>query len=92
MQVLVSALMRSEDLFPLDFSFFPLPTTFGYLRSHRNAHAARKCALNSRNAFVPLMAMVSYLIALWGKQSSQVDDPAWAKHLLKATTIHPEMG
>jgi hypothetical protein len=52
----------------MDTSAFRLPSGFGYMRAHRDAHTARRQALRSRDAFLPLMAFVSFAIALPGNQ------------------------
>lgn len=47
----------------LDFSLVSLPTQYGFKREHKFKHGAEKSALNSRNAFLPLMAWCSYTIS-----------------------------
>jgi len=75
-------------LFPLEFAYLPLPSTYGYLRSHAREIHARKCALNARDAFVGLMAMCSLAIAFW--DIPQSDNPPWVRVLLEKAGIHPE--
>ena len=41
---------------------FPRPSTFGYQRLHRSPWAANMCLENSRDAFFPLIATVSFFI------------------------------
>lgn len=79
---------HSGTCFPLDFSYYPLPSSFGYLRPHRTIRTARKCAKKSRDAFLPLMAMASYTCAITLKDRL-ADDPPWVK-ILVDHRMHPE--
>ncbi|KAG2030697.1 hypothetical protein BDR03DRAFT_1016847 [Suillus americanus] len=40
-----------DSLLPLDFSMLPLPSSYGYLRNHKKASHALRCAQRSRLAF-----------------------------------------
>ena len=65
----MSSTLISSHLFgfPLDFSYFPLPTSYGYQRQHRSRAIAFWCASQLRDAFVQLACMASYVIALLSK-------------------------
>jgi len=66
---LYSTAWRLYDLIPgrgpftSYFAFYPRPSEFGFTRMHKSERIARKCTMISRDAFVPLMAMVSHAIA-----------------------------
>ena len=78
-------------LFPLDSGFFPLPRTYGYAREHKNEHVARKCAIRSRDAFAPLMAMCSFGLAFFHRRTLPPDEePLWVKTLLSEGRVHPD--
>ena len=49
----------------LEFRTIPEPSTYGYQRSHGNARTARRAIEQSRDAFIVLMAYISYLIAMF---------------------------
>jgi len=65
---LYSTAWRLYDLIPgrgpftSYFAFYPHPSEFGFTRMHKSERIARKCTMISRDAFVPLMAMVSHAI------------------------------
>lgn len=58
-------LARSGGTFPhtLDVQAFRQPSRWGYHKEHESEKAARIRVMNSRNAFVPLMALCTYAFA-----------------------------
>ncbi|TDL13477.1 hypothetical protein BD410DRAFT_846911 [Rickenella mellea] len=73
---------------------FPLPFRFGYLKSHSTNGKARYHALQSRNAFLPLMATLSDAIAAYipnprslhfetTRDELKESGPHWVNMLLK---------
>ncbi|KAG1853413.1 hypothetical protein F4604DRAFT_1933307 [Suillus subluteus] len=46
-----------DSLLPLDFSMLPLPSSYGYLRNHKKASHALRCAQRSRLAFHSLVGL-----------------------------------
>jgi hypothetical protein len=85
--VIRKLLKAGNALFPLDFAEFPLPNTFGYLRDHKEKRHAINCAKNSRAAFMPLIAMVSFAMALLGRDDLSSSEPHW-KEVLKREHVH----
>ena len=90
---MINTLFQEVDaIFPLDIEDYPLPMEFGYLRSHVRETTARKCALMSRDVFLPLMAMCSFAISFHpsppGRPISA--DPPWVDILVNKAKIHPE--
>ena len=79
-------LMR-DRMTSLHFQPFPLPTTFGYLRTHKNQRFALKCARKSRDAFVILGSLCSFAIALNPSNPHDVV-PKWIR-LLHENRVHP---
>ena len=41
---------------------YPMPSTFGYTRTHKNKAVANRCLGHSRDAFFPLIARASYFL------------------------------
>jgi hypothetical protein len=74
--------LLSDLCIPLNFSYFPLPATFGYRRQHRSHRAALRCAEHSRNAFFTLAASCSYGMAM-RRSDSTSSTPRWVGILLE---------
>ena len=74
--------------FPLDFSYFRFPTQYGYLLRHSTRRDAIKKIRNSRNAFIMLGSMCSYIIALHGDPALHF--PSWAMQLIDRFHVHPQ--
>ena len=57
-----SALTRDTGIMlPLEFSMLPLPSHYGYLRTHKTSRRALDCAKNSRLAFHGLLGMLNLM-------------------------------
>lgn len=84
--------LRPTFLHPLDIQVFRLPSSWGFTVDHESALAARLRALNSRNAFVPLMALLTYSIALSAKESAEPSElqPHWIRHLVEVCGVDAE--
>jgi hypothetical protein len=83
-------LPEGNQLYPLEFSVFHLPRTYGYLRSHRSEHLARKSAIRSRDAFVVLMALCSFTIARFHGAVLPADvEPVWVRVLQGPNGLNP---
>ena len=59
----------------------PVPSACGYRNRHTEEVFARRCAMKSRDAFVPLMALCSWSISLVGVAESADKDPRWVSLL-----------
>lgn len=82
-------ILMSGRFLPLYWSWFPLPVSFGYGRTHRTPKIAAKCAKVSQDAFVILAAMCSFTMAMNIKDEDlQSPDPRWAR-VLRAGGMHP---
>lgn len=70
-----------STVLPLNASIYRQPRTWGYLAKHSTQKLARRRILNSRNAFVPLLAHLNYAIAAdevrTGFQHLAGEAPAW---------------
>ena len=90
--IVASVLIETANqLFPLEFGFFPFPKSYGYLRTHRSEHFARKCAMRARDAFQPLMAMCSFMLSYQhGRVYPNGQEPTWVKAILDSNRVHPE--
>lgn len=84
--------LRPTFLHPLDIQTFRLPSSWGFTVSHESLEAARIRALNSRNAFVPLMALLIYFIALTSKPSTNPYEfeTYWIQHLVEFRGVDAE--
>ncbi|TDL13641.1 hypothetical protein BD410DRAFT_701531, partial [Rickenella mellea] len=74
--------------FPFESAFFPLPSNFGYRQSRTDRYHALQCAINSRDAFVPLMAWLTFLLTFY--PSPDDSNSPWIKLLLQTGDVHPE--
>ncbi|KDQ30234.1 hypothetical protein PLEOSDRAFT_1081782 [Pleurotus ostreatus PC15] len=66
--------------FPPRTEFYPLPDTFGYTRLHKSRRTAVQCALRSRDAFMPLIAMLKLMyhcMAHCGANSPPIELVHW---------------
>ena len=89
--VMDALIQKSRVLLPLEYTNYPLPQNKGYLSSHWEERFAIKCALSSRNSFVPLMAKCSFAIALIsGEESPFASTPSWIEYLRGTHNLHPE--
>jgi hypothetical protein len=70
---------------------FRVPSSYGYMQLHRQRRRAITCAMNSRAAFVVLLAECSWFMALVGYRRSEADvlseTPYWTE-CLKREPIH----
>lgn len=84
--------LRPTFLHPLEIQEFRKPSSWGFTILHESEEAARIRAMNSRNAFVPLMALLAYTIALSCLPSSGPEDIdiRWIDHLVTRCGIDPE--
>ena len=79
---------RPELGHPIEMKPFRLPSAWGYMKDHESEKAARIRIWNSRNAFVPLMALCMYAICVCeGRNSIPLEDRInihWIKALIDA--------
>lgn len=63
------------------------------MRSHKSEIGARNRILNSRNAFIPLMGLFSYAIAISMTHSAERDDrtPRWVRSLIESNKFDSEL-
>ena len=59
----------------------PAPSSWGYRNRHTEEVFARRCAMKSRDAFVPLMALCSWSISLIEVTASADKYPRWVSLL-----------
>jgi hypothetical protein len=71
----------------LEFRVFRRPSQFGYSRKFRKSDQSRRCCINGRNAFVPLMALCSYAISITPNFTNE--NPPWVGKL-EEMGVHPE--
>jgi hypothetical protein len=93
LQLMINTLFQAVNvIFPLDIEDYPLLTDFGYPRLHVHETTARKCALMSQDAFLPLMAMCSFAISFHPSHPDQPisADPPWVDILINKAKIHLE--
>jgi hypothetical protein len=71
---------------PSCFTRFPLPRAYGYETKHSTKDAVQACAVKSRNAFLSLMGLCSFLMAHFHQQEPgrAVDIMRWEPLLYQA--------
>ena len=84
--------LRPEFLHPIDLRPFRLPSQWNYRKIHGTERLARIRAFNSRNAFVPLIALCAYAISIsQGIASAERrSDLNWIYLLVSRYQVHPE--
>ena len=84
--------LRPEFLHPINLMPFRLPSQWNYRKSHETERLARIRVLNSRNAFVPLIALCAYAISVsQGIASAERrSDLNWIYLLVSRYQVHPE--
>ena len=72
------------------FTFWPLPSCYGYLKSYSTHEDAREYATYSKEAFVPLIAACSFAIAnnIYGPDD-EFPVPSWF-HYFTDKGVHPQ--
>lgn len=60
-EILINLLQKTVH--SLDINVYSLPQSWGFKRAHKTEEDARIRILNSRNSFIPLMALFAYLAA-----------------------------
>ncbi|THH14954.1 hypothetical protein EW146_g5451 [Bondarzewia mesenterica] len=79
------------QLYHLDTSYYPLPSTFGYTLEHTSSKGVRLSADRARHAFVVLMASVSHMIYLVSKPHElSLPYAPWMHHLVTHCRLHPQ--
>lgn len=73
---------------PKFFQFWPFPKRYGYQLDHPSEEHAQRVAINSRNAFVPLMAAVTLFLLILNDRELSVPGFTWRDRVLKKTGIH----
>jgi hypothetical protein len=73
---------------PKFFDFWAFPKRFGYEVVHPSSHAVAVAAMHSRNAFLPLMATVTFLLIILNDREVTVQGFRWREKVLHKTGIH----
>lgn len=73
-------------LIPMTTVWFKHPSEWGYTRAHKKETAARGCAMNARQAFIHMMALTTYYIAM-----SVGPDSDWVEILEKKGKLLPDL-
>lgn len=77
---------RYCPLMPAYWEMFPFPSDYRYDQGRHTEDSMRRAAIRARKAFVPLMAMCSYAIAMSPKFNEPAPD--WANYLA-TSGAHP---
>ena len=89
LRALVSAMLHfSTARLPQMFQFWLYPMRYGYKWVCKSYHHARYICLCSRDAFVPLMASVSFMLLLMRSQESISPNFNWREKVLTRSGIH----
>lgn len=85
-----NALLSSNNvLLPLGFNAGPFPSSYGYISRHMEERFARQCAMKSRDAFVPLMALCTFAISITKpSQTIPGQSPRWVSLLQAEANVH----
>lgn len=81
-------LYYSNHLFPLDFTWWRLPSTYHLEQSFPSASQARKRAIQGRDAFLPLLALCSYAMSLYTSPADYTIQNKWYNVLIQKG-MHP---
>ncbi|KAK7458687.1 hypothetical protein VKT23_009686 [Stygiomarasmius scandens] len=90
-----SFLMQRAGIPGKMYQYLWLPESLGYDRTFREPEHVRSCMARTRSAFIFLMAVCSFAVAM-NLQDSDLrdsdDEPSWAKacRLEKPTPVHPQ--
>jgi hypothetical protein len=91
MRVLVYAMLEcSSAPLPRNFRFWSFPGRYGYELRYRCHKHAKIIASRSRDAFIPLVAALSFALMVMDWQTEQLGEFDWRGKLLKKTGIHPQ--
>ena len=78
MHVILRAMLHAcPGSVPEFFQFWAFPRMFGYEWKYKSLKRTAKAALQSQDAFVPLMAATSLLLLLLGQRESEVEGFNW---------------
>ncbi|KAG6908020.1 hypothetical protein DXG01_006487 [Tephrocybe rancida] len=87
MKAMAIALFELTSIYtPRVFAFWPTPMRYGYAKSYTSPRIAKLKILQSRDAFVPLMATLSLFLLI-------IDDlqgPNWRKEVISTTGIEQQ--
>ncbi|KAG6913937.1 hypothetical protein DXG01_003396 [Tephrocybe rancida] len=75
---------------PQKFMFWPTPKRYGYEKSYRLPRVAKMKILQSRDAFVPLMATITMFLMIMDEMEALNVKFNWRKQVLLATQIKPQ--
>ncbi|KIJ25864.1 hypothetical protein M422DRAFT_55772 [Sphaerobolus stellatus SS14] len=86
--MIANALMKEAKIaFDLNFDFLPLPSSRGYLQTHKSEENAVKCIYWSRDTFLGLLAIISLGVLLFERKTLLPDmDSPWIEYLVKKLT------
>ncbi|KZP13410.1 hypothetical protein FIBSPDRAFT_692578, partial [Athelia psychrophila] len=79
-------LQFSKVTLPLEWEWFPLPSKYNYQCGHLGVEKFKKSIMLARDAFMPLMAICSFAIAM--TQNFRDTNPPWVQRLLDIG-VHP---
>jgi len=90
-------LLTNQGVMNSTFDVYPYPRSFGFAACHPTQGAARRAALKSRDAFVPLMALCSFAISyhiqpfdITNHRNPSAQSPSWARLLVDKCGAHPQ--
>ncbi|KAG6905552.1 hypothetical protein DXG01_002045, partial [Tephrocybe rancida] len=72
---------------PQNFTFWPTPRRYRYERPYRSLHVAKLKILQSRDAFVPLMATISMFLMIMDDLEALNEKFNWCAMVLSTTQI-----
>ncbi|KAK0215826.1 hypothetical protein IW262DRAFT_1465528 [Armillaria fumosa] len=91
LRMLLSAMLNlSTAPLPKYFRLWSFPKRFGYEVSFKTRRGARRAIMRSRDAFVPLLAALSFMIVLMEWQEDTVEGFHWRDRVLETANIHAE--
>ena len=89
LRALLSAMNNISTLgLPRKFRFWSYPMRYGYKWTYDSWRRARYICLRSRDAFVPLMASITFMLLLMRFQESVYEKFDWRRRGLNKTGIH----
>lgn len=72
------------------FSFYSFPSQYGYSFKHPTPEEARDCCMQSRDAFLPLIALATFCVILAERHERALPTFRWRDFVSSAASLHPQ--
>ncbi|KAJ8694754.1 hypothetical protein PTI98_007404 [Pleurotus ostreatus] len=72
------------------FAFYSFPSQYGYSFKHPTPEEARDCCMQSRDAFLPLIALATFCVILAERHERALPTFRWRDFVSSAARLHPQ--